>query len=384
MFDRSPGTGWHLAVFLGIVILATSVPASFATTSAYGYIAPIPPPSVESNVTPAVRPAAVPTATPTTVPTATPTAVPRLADIHPNELGKIMILEYHVIGDQELRWTRTRESFRRDLEYLYRNGYYLIGLNDLLDNRVRVPAGKTPVVITFDDSNRSQFQFVVGADGSLKTDPTSGLGILEDFSAPHPDFGRSAVFCVLPGADPPNDLFGQPAYRQQKLQYLAREGYEICNHTLWHANLRQIGEKDIPRQIALANKAIQQAVPGYQVNTFNPPSGVYPKNVSLLVDGTFEGTSYHHRAILEVGAGPMTAPNHRKTDFLHMPRIQAIQTELDLWFRYFKQHPEERYVSDGNPDKIVFPAKLLDDYQPSQGAQEEPSPDSTYKVVRLR
>jgi hypothetical protein len=55
------------------------------------------------------------------------------------------------------------------------------------------------------------------------------------------DFRRAAVFFVLPTAAPPNRLFNQPEYEGRKLQYLASRGYEIGNHTLWHANLGKYG-----------------------------------------------------------------------------------------------------------------------------------------------
>ena len=48
----------------------------------------------------------------------------------PNELGRVMILEYHKIDYPEERWTRTPENFRRDLETLYARGYRLQSLND--------------------------------------------------------------------------------------------------------------------------------------------------------------------------------------------------------------------------------------------------------------
>ena len=35
-----------------------------------------------------------------------------------NELGRVMILEYHKIDTPEARWTRTPENFRRDLQRL--------------------------------------------------------------------------------------------------------------------------------------------------------------------------------------------------------------------------------------------------------------------------
>ena len=37
------------------------------------------------------------------------------APLLPNELGRVMILEYHKIDYPEERWTRTPENFRRDL-----------------------------------------------------------------------------------------------------------------------------------------------------------------------------------------------------------------------------------------------------------------------------
>ena len=37
----------------------------------------------------------------------------------PNLKGRIPVLEYHLVGDSNGRWTRSRESFRKDLELLY-------------------------------------------------------------------------------------------------------------------------------------------------------------------------------------------------------------------------------------------------------------------------
>ena len=102
-----------------------------------------------------------------------------------NELGRVMILEYHKIDYPEHRWTRTPENFRRDLETLYARGYRLVNLNDVLDGRLATPAGTTPVVLTFDDSSPGQFRYVP-RNGSVEIDPKSGLGILEAFIARNP------------------------------------------------------------------------------------------------------------------------------------------------------------------------------------------------------
>ena len=87
----------------------------------------------------------------------------------PNELGRIMILEYHLIGYPEADWRRTPENFRKDLQMLY--------------------------------------------------------------DKEHPDFPLTATFYVLPAIDPGLRLFGQEEYIKQKLEFLVKHGYEIGNHS---------------------------------------------------------------------------------------------------------------------------------------------------------
>ena len=68
-------------------------------------------------------------------------AVPPSAEsLPPNELGRVMILEYHKIDQPENRWTRTPENFRRDLQRLWERGYRLVALDDFLDGKIALPA----------------------------------------------------------------------------------------------------------------------------------------------------------------------------------------------------------------------------------------------------
>ena len=59
-----------------------------------------------------------------------------------NELGRVMILEYHKIDTPEARWTRTPENFRRDLQRLWERGYRTVALNDYLDGKM--PSRRAP------------------------------------------------------------------------------------------------------------------------------------------------------------------------------------------------------------------------------------------------
>ena len=278
-------------------------------------------------------------------------------ELTPNELGRIMILEYHKIDYPEAQWTRTPENFRRDLETLYAKGYRVINMGDLLDRKIALPAGTTPVILTFDDSSPGQFRYLEN-NGTLEIDPKCAVGILEAFFREHPDFGRGGTFYVLPGASPPNRLFNQPAFEGKKLQFLASHGYEIGNHTLWHANLGKYDDATVQKQLALSVEAIQKRVPGYAVRSLALPFGVYPKDLQLAVKGEFKGTSYRHEAILMVAGGASQSPFSTGCDLLHLPRIQVPGPDFKYWLSYYEKHASEIFVSDGKTGTVTFPKAL--------------------------
>jgi peptidoglycan/xylan/chitin deacetylase (PgdA/CDA1 family) len=288
----------------------------------------------------------------------------------PNELGRVMILEYHKIDEPEGRWTRTPENFRRDLRRLWERGYRLVSLNDYLDGRISLPRGNTPVILTFDDSSPGQFRFIERG-GQWVLDPDCAVGILEDFERHHSGFGRAATFFVLPGAEPPNRLFNQPELATRKLQYLAARGYEIGNHTLWHADLSRYPEAVVRRQLATAQEWIQRHVPGYRLRTLALPMGGFPRELGWATAGEAEGVRYQHDAILKVAGGAASSPFARSFDPYHLPRIQAIDSELEYWLAYFDRHPEERYVSDGDPTTITV----------TQGAATKVRAPGTARVI---
>jgi hypothetical protein len=276
-----------------------------------------------------------------------------------NELGRVMILEYHKIDYPEERWTRTPENFRRDLETLHARGYRLQSLNSLVEGRITVPAGTTPVVLTFDDSSAGQFRYLE-RNGAVEIDPKSGVGVLEAFIRENPDFGRAATFFVLPGAKAPNNLFNQPALEGRKLRWLVEQGYELGNHTLWHANLGKYDEATVRAQLAEAQVWVQRHVPQYRLRTLALPHGVYPRDVTWALSGTAKGTTYRHEAILMVAGGAAPSPFARSFDPVRLPRIQAVERDLRHWLNHFERTPSDRYISDGNPDTLTIPANKRD------------------------
>jgi hypothetical protein len=287
------------------------------------------------------------------------------SQVKPNELGKLLILEYHLIGQRSSSWARTPQDFRNDLELLYSSGFQSLAMSDYIQGNIDIKAGAHPVILTFDDSSPGQFRYLV-KNGKKEIDPDCAVGILLDFKKRHPDFGAKATFFVLPAADEPNKLFGQPEFESEKLAVLAQLGFEIGNHTLWHANLKKYGEETVRKQLASAVKAIQSAVPGYDVQTLALPYGVYPKDLAWAVTGSYGNTSYRNKAILQVAGGPACAPFNSQWDPLHLPRIQVTGRSLERLISYFEKHPEEIFTSDGRPDTAVFPAAMKPVFDPSR------------------
>jgi peptidoglycan/xylan/chitin deacetylase (PgdA/CDA1 family) len=261
-----------------------------------------------------------------------------------NELGLIPVLEYHQIGPKEDRWRRTPENFRADLERLYKEGYYLTSLHDIVANKIAIPAGKSPVALTFDDATEGQFRYLPGEPPTI--DPACAVGVLEAFAKAHPDGGKAATFFVLP-----QSAFGQPQYAKQKMEWLVANGYEIGNHTVRHDGLSKLTDDKVDAEIGGAVDLIQQFVPGYAVRTLAYPYGMVPKNLAMV--------SKHHEAAFLVGSESTVSPLSKNWKPLLIPRIQAIDSEFTRHFTNFlNKNPEWRYVSDGDPTRFSIPEKL--------------------------
>lgn len=300
------------------------------------------------------------------------TAVPPApAPLAPNELGRIPILEYHLIGDRESRWSRARENFRRDLEVLHARGYRPVTVAELVSKRLDLPAGRSPVVFTFDDASPGQFAYVRRGD-SLVVDPASAVGIWLDFARTHPEWRPRATFCVLSNADAGHAFFGnkgiagqETAWRFPKLRWLVRQGFELCNHTLWHGRLDRMPDDGVRAQLGQAALAIDSAVQGYRVRTLAVPLGLWPRRRSLAWDGSWTDPSgratiaWRHDAVLEVAAtraaGEVSfSPHDPRFDPRSLPRVQVTGDRLTVVLDRLDRSGA-RYVSDGNPSVVARP-----------------------------
>jgi hypothetical protein len=260
-----------------------------------------------------------------------------------NHTGRIPVLEYHVIGgDKNSLYTRTAASYKADLEDVYKRGYRPITIAQMLDKDFRdVPPGMSPVVFVFDDASPEQFRYIE-QNGKVEIDPTSGVGMWLEFAKTHPGWKNRATFCMLNGGASGHNFFGdkpkfqnqKPEWRLQKVKWLADQGFELCDHTLWHMKLSQYPDAAVQEQIARNAMGIDSAVPGYKIRTMALPYGLWPKNRQLAWQGSWTDPktgkthAYKFDAVLEVAGGPARSPEDPAFNPKSITRIEAIGDDI--------------------------------------------------------
>jgi peptidoglycan/xylan/chitin deacetylase (PgdA/CDA1 family) len=276
--------------------------------------------------------------------------------VKPNELGEVMVIMYHSLGEKNSDYVRTPESFRQDLERLYAMGFRTLSLRDLVQGNITTPAGYTPVVLTFDDGHSTNFKVL--EDQSI--DPNSVVGIMAAFAQAHPEFGMHASF-FFNGGTP----FGQKEYVDFKFNYMLENGMDIGNHSYGHDHFKKLTAKEVEISLGKNAAALKAMLPeGYEIDLLALPYGERPieSERGTLISGQYEGTAYRHAAILNVGWKPSVSPYDASFDFASIQRVQSGDGHLQLtdWLDGYEKNPSKRFISDGRADRIVIPQRLAD------------------------
>ncbi len=320
-------------------------------------------------------------------------------NLPPNELGEIMVLEYHRLGNNEGEFIRREENFRKDLQALYERGYRPITMRDVANGNINVPAGTTPVVFTIDDSSLGQFYYLPNGE----IDPHTMAGMWDAFQKKNPAWHHGAVWCVLPAADYPSNFFGEKKSREipreqreatikKKIDYLVNNRHEICNHTLYHARLDRGTDAQVQEWLGRGEDSIRVYLPqGYDVETMALPLGMWPKNRALAWRGNWKGKPYEYETVLEVSGGPNESPFDVKYDPHSVDRFIVAPGALERQLQVYEKNPGRRFVSDGDPNTITVPqsqagrvdrnrwkgktVKTVADAQPAAGAAPQGAPN---------
>jgi peptidoglycan/xylan/chitin deacetylase (PgdA/CDA1 family) len=271
-------------------------------------------------------------------------------------------MHHEIRPDRVGPYDQTPAEFRSELERLWREGYYPVTAEELVDRKLdRVPRGKTPVVLTFDDATRYQLFF-----RNRKLVQTTAVGVLLRFARTHPGFRATGTIYVL------REPFGGVPQGAAWLRWLAARGFELGNHTYDHVPLNTLPAAKVARELVLGQKVITDAVPGYRVRTMSLPLGAMPRPAMLASRGQAAGRSYGPYGVFLVGANPAPSPYSQAWDPTAVPRIRSSHAgwkgERDFgasyWLRELAAHPESRYVSDGDPSWVTVPRSRLPELAP--------------------
>lgn len=217
------------------------------------------------------------------------------------DAGQVPILMYHRLASGDTSegvqrrdpYLLAESAFEEQMQYLYRSGYSTMPLSDF----VSYVNGKTvlpqkPVIITFDDGNRSDY--------------VTAYPILRRF-------GFAATFFVTVGS------VGSPeSLSVEQIRDMSHSGMATESHSLTHPYLTKLNREGIERELG-ESKEILESKTGKAVHFLSIPNGTYNDTVKRVAK------ELGYLAILTSDLGI----NNAKSDLYSLRRI-AIKNGISL------------------------------------------------------
>jgi peptidoglycan/xylan/chitin deacetylase (PgdA/CDA1 family) len=298
--------------------------------------------------------ALTPTVTPLP-PTATPYVIqnPLTATVwQADPLVPILLYHRYIPFDKtnDSRMKMQLGIFRQQMEQLYAAGFVQVSLEDWLNGKLEVPAGKRPVIITFDDLFFAD-QVYIMEDGTPSD--RSGLGVMWRIYQEHPDFGfKPALFANMGDKYYGNVIRGDWFYVETGWQdSLARviawcleHGALVYNHFYTHPSLPKL----TPAQIEWEMRTNDEEIQKFLTRAEKPELAGLSANIISLTYGEWPNSSGGRDTILDyisplgkpVIAVVEAEPNYSRklltrapyasgyTPY-HIPRFEGQQENID-------------------------------------------------------
>ncbi|TMQ93449.1 polysaccharide deacetylase [Actinomadura soli] len=286
-----------------------------------------------------------------------PAAAPAAAAAKANELGQVPVLMYHrIVKKPEMSLDRSSKELYDELTRLAKGGYCPITAGEFAGGRFNVPAGKHPVVLTFDDSTPGHFAL----DASGRPQPDTAVAIIQRVAQENPGFRPTATFFLN------KELFGlEDGPAGAGLKWLVQQGFELGNHTMTHPDLAGMSEQKVHEEIGGMEDRIVQLT-GAHTATLAYPFGSVPRKEKWARG---DGARYSFQGIFLAGWRPSPSPFAEEFDRWNIDRVRSEGKikENDCtkycstaWLEYLDKNPDERYTSDGDPNTVTFPKTAED------------------------
>lgn len=275
--------------------------------------------------------------------------------VHANELGQVPILMIHrVMAKPQVSLDRSTKELYDEFTGLARQGYVPVTAAEFVRGQINIPAGRHPVVLTFDDGSITHADF----DGSGNPKPDTAVGIIQRVAKENPGFRPVATFFV--NRDP---FYGGNKPSAETMRWLVLHGFEVANHTTNHKDLSKMSKDEVAKEIGTDEKMIEDAT-GRPATTFAFPFGSLSKAHLSWAQSGKSPTPWHFTGMFLAGWKPADSPYSSSFDPLQIPRIRDKQKIKEddckqycstAWLEWLAKNPDKRYTSDGNPATIAFP-----------------------------
>ena len=170
----------------------------------------------------------------------------------------IPILGYHRVGISKRDHVPTvsREAFERQLAFLARHHYHVLGLQDVVDRLdQRQPMSRRSVVITFDDGYEQTY--------------TVAWPLLKQFGFP-------ATVFVMPAE------VGLPGFvTWEHVVELSNNGVTIGSHTMHHRYIPHVAEERLAEELVDSKRVIEQHI-GRTVHFLSYPIGGFTARAQAI------------------------------------------------------------------------------------------------------
>lgn len=182
------------------------------------------------------------------------------SSVAPQPSVRIPILVYHHIRDTKPYPTSTwsykmsvsPSIFEKQMQWIKDHGYVTVTLDQALDQLRGKPGPEKPVVITFDDNNRTQYTY---AFPLLKKNNQIG------------------VFYLVT-----NRLKNHAFILEEEVKTMAEAGMDIQSHSVTHSTLSMLNLKRLDEELAQSKKTLE-AITGKSVYHVAYPSTGQNKTV---------------------------------------------------------------------------------------------------------
>ena len=314
----------------------------------------------EGSLKIALNPVSGPEQTVTTIETdpfaGEPMTPERAKLIGANEMGFILVVVYNNISAEVSdSTTRTPDELRDDIALLESKGFYPVNVRDLATGDIDIPAGKSPVAITFDGSSPGQYRIL--DDDTL--DPNCAVGVLQSLVEDGYWRAKATFFCLLDVVPNENEVFGQPERRMEKLGNLVGWGYEIGSNTKSRLDLSAATQDSIRAELAESQVALESLIDNdYSVTSLSVPYGRFPRSTTVLASGTAGDTAYQYTATVGLDNAPCPSPFSNLFEPMRIPRIASAGETLAFAIDELKNSPGLLYISDGDPTTVSAPYDL--------------------------